>query len=1744
MSKPRTESATPGAPPTLPVVRVFGSVGIEDVEGPISVGGPRQRRLLALLALRSGTVVDIDWLAEYLWDDDDRPETTAPTLRTYVSRLRATFPNDVRDWIATEPEGYRLAAPPDAIEHLRFTRLRAAAAEAREHGDPQSAQALLSEALALWRGEPFRELADLEPAEAEIERLRLDRLDMMEERWEAALALGRHTQITGELGAFAAEHGERDRAVRQYALALHRGGRTTEALRVVREHRRVLVDEFGLDPSAEITELERQLLDDDPVLATERDGRTLRGYRLEEEIGAGSFAVVWRGTQPSVGREVAIKQIRRELATQPAFIRRFEAEAHLVARIEHPHIVPLIDYWRDPDSAYLVMRWLRGGTLERRLDDGPLTLAETLTIARQIGGALGAAHAHGVIHRDVKTANILYDESGNAFLTDFGIALEATESSGPEAALSPGSPAYSSPEQIRQELLSPASDVFSLGVVLYECLAGTLPFGGISAPDELVDRQLHEPYPRLSDLRSDVPEGLSEAIDRATAKGPTERFADADALVAAIEASIGSDRVETALTPEPPDATENPYLGLVAFDDADADRFFGRERLVAELVERLSGNGTGSRCLVIVGPSGSGKSSVARAGLIPALREGAVPGSGEWFTTTMTPDDDPFESLEAALLRVAVNPPATLLDQLRDGRRGLLRSVRRCLPDEGQRLLLVIDQLEELFVGRSAQDADEFLEALAVAVGDPSTPLRVVATLRADYYGQPLEHPAFASVLDVGAVNVTPLAGDELERAIVEPAKGLGVEYEPGLVARIAAETAGQPSPLPLLQFTLAELFRRREERLLTAAAYEGIGGLTGALSSRADALYRDGDSDQRAATRRVFGRLIDPAEQSADLRRRARVADLEGDDATQWVLDRFGSARLITFDHDPASREPTVEVAHEALLREWPRLGRWLQEDREVLQAVDAIASAATRWSQGGRAHEDLLRGARLERARELVDTAATRLRPLDLDFVTASLEAAQAEQAAADRGRRRLRLLGGAVGVALVVAVIAGGLALLQQSRADEEARAAALAQGQAELLTLLRRSESTDPTTGILLALEAQRRAPSDETDRALLAALERARGGRSTALFEPLASGPCTAIWPGWVSRDGMLLTTAVDGVAITRDLGSGETVERFAMPGEGCSDWFGDPVADRRYAVSQASDRLWLGPFEGPWEREVRLDGRSWVSGADGLAGSRVLLEAPGGVSLVDSTSGSRIGVPLFGLDEDPVAVLSDDGAWLAIATPANSSNGRAGTIAVLHGDSGQELSRTPVDGAVTTLRFDDDRLLAGTADGRLISIDLAEPDAAPISWDMTEDPILDIDARGGNDVLLVVDSSPRAVVIVGPQGQRGPSAEIDGVDGAVLRPDGMVVSWDADRRVEVLDLDGEDLLAGSIELAPDEIDPDSWVGLDNGWAYIPSAAYRNGIAIELATGERHVPSLETPEGSSFQPSGNFFMLEDGHAAVGQEGDVGLWRDGAMVDRIDLIDEPDTGVDGAGSNGSHVLVGVRSGLVGGDFRAHLLQLTDDRIAQLFTVELPEPVWFGYPDGSGGMFVLSQDGTLRVYDGDGEVIHEEDLPFAADAGPGSFAFDGEDRVAFFQPSSVGGSTRIDVIDWGAGEASSAIAPVDVANLGFARHGEVLVLQAWDGSVHLHDLDAGATSPSIWKGNGAAASPPWYDEATDTIWVASSDRLAELSLGREAWRERACARVGRDLDQADWDRLVPGGGNRVPICSTEIVTPGAQD
>ena len=1551
----------------------------------------------------------------------------------------------------------------------------------------------------------------------------------MEERWEVSLALGRHTQITGELAAFTTEHSLRERGARQYALALHRSGRTTEALRVITQHRADLADQSGLEPSSAIVELEAALLSGDRSLDADTIGRPLRGYRLLEQAGTGAFSVVWRGVQPSVNREVAIKQIRSELASQPEFIRRFEAEAHLVARIEHPHIVPLIDYWRDPDSAYLVMRWLAGGTLELRLDEGPMTVGETLRLAREIGGALSAAHAHGVVHRDVKSPNILFDDAGNAFLGDFGIALTAQESSGSEAALSQGSPAYASPEQIRRETLGPRADIFSLGVVLFECLTGFLPFQNSRSVEDLVEHQLQTPYPLVSEWRDDVPASVVDAVARATSKDADDRFESVQKFLQALESDTDDAPSEDVALDRLDPQLANPYMGLLAFDDGDADRFFGRESLVNELVERLGGQSLRSRCLVVVGPSGSGKSSVVRAGLVPAIRSGAVARSADWFTTTLTPGTDPFESLEVALLRIAVNPPPSLVGQLRNGARGVLRGARRCLGSDDDRLLIVIDQFEEVFSSASSDDANSFMEALSVAVEDPTTPVRLVITLRADYYHRPLEHPAFARLVKETSVEVTPLAGDEMERAIVEPARGLGVEFEPGLAARIAAEAVGQPSPLPLLQYTLSELFERRAGGRLTANAYQEIGGLSGALSARAEGIYAEADEFHRGALRRVFGRMISPGAESADLRRRVPVAGFHHDLSATSVINSLGRARLVTFDRDSVTREPTVEVAHEALLREWPRLVGWLAQDVDLLRSVDAVAGAATVWDEGGRAESDLYRGGRLDNAAQLADSAAEHLRLIDREFIDASSSAAEIERRDEERGVRRLRQLVGGVGVALVIALVAGGVALWQRNDARAATERSQEANAEAEVATLIRRSsEATDPKLAILLALEAQRVAPGPDTDQALLAALDGSGGLSTIASFPPLAEGLCaTTTWVGWIAENGFAHAAAQNGQMVFRDLRTGEVIELGPMPGDGCGWWNGERGWDRRYALSGSGDRLWLGPFDGPWEVELELDGSMFVE-PRAFGRERFLLTGPDSVQLVDSLTGAFVGDAVEGV-RDPAAFLARDGQ-VAVVVSISETSVDATSLLVLNPIDGTELVRGEIPARLARFEFDSEVAegLAATDDGRLLTISLE-----------TAEVIADV-ALSGGPVYSVRTRQDGTVMVMstGPQGglevldrRSGPlqdeSVPLSNLTGGQWRADETLITWDSTLQVDVLDLEAESLVDRRLPYngvgRVGQGGPPVSIDVESGVAFVFDDASQLRV-IELATGDESALNLRTPTGDVF-PAVDGGVVPGGFAQVSEDLEVALWIGEEMVDRKTLATEDGVTTEVTGGIGSRVAVGGRR--ADGTIEVHLVELGDGEIRDLFFIET-EDVAGVFPTAD-GLIILGSDGTLTTYDVSGMITDE----FASGLVESPLsAFDGSHLIALVQPSSAGSEVTIIDLDDESVRALPSFGQIE--NIVFARDGEMLVIQSFDGAVNLWDVAADAFAGTLWNGNGAGFGGPWYEQATESIWVLTSEDIVRLPLDETVWHQRACEAAGRDLTQDEWDRLVPGGGPVQSACA----------
>jgi len=436
---------------------------------------------------------------------------------------------------------------------------------------------------------------------------------------------------------------------------------------------------------------------------------------------------------------------------------------------------------------------------------------------------------------------------------------------------------------------------------------------------------------------------------------------------------------------------DNPYLGLRAFREADHARFFGQDQLVERLVGRVIGE---ARFTALVGPSGSGKSSAVQAGLVPSLRR----GHPEVLVAQMQPGTQPYAALDAALGQLPGVDQRSLTQLLADGRGGLLECVSTLLGDGSTRLLLVVDQFEELFTMVDHAEARRFLALLATAADDREGRVHVLVTLRADFYDRPLADPRLGQLFADNVVSVVALGPDQLEAAATLPARQLDIAVEPRLVARLIADVAGQPNALPLFQYAMTEVFDARDGPVLDLATYERIGGVRKAVARRAESLYGQLDPAEQDAARQLFLRIVTV---SGDIvgRRRAPASELVSLDidviALRSAIDVFARYRLLALDRDPVTGSPTVEVAHEALLVEWHRLRDWIDEHRDDLAKQASFVVAVNEWEAAGRDPGYLLTGTRLDDYQRWVTTTGLRFTATEHDFIDAAVAAREAEVA-----------------------------------------------------------------------------------------------------------------------------------------------------------------------------------------------------------------------------------------------------------------------------------------------------------------------------------------------------------------------------------------------------------------------------------------------------------------------------------------------------------------------------------------------------------------------------------------------------------------------------------------------------------------------------------------------------------------------------------------------------------------------------
>ncbi|AKN74953.1 hypothetical protein QR97_39385 [Streptomyces sp. PBH53] len=598
---------------------------------------------------------------------------------------------------------------------------------------------------------------------------------------------------------------------------------------------------------------------------------------------------------------------------------------------------------------------------------------------------------------------------------------------------------------------------------------------------------------------------------------------------------------ELAAVPrEDADAEESPYRGLTRFEPSDADVFFGRDQLVESLLELVRTH----RCAVVLGPSGSGKSSLLRAGLVPRLREDAGPETPLAAIRILTPGAHPVRA-HAERLRPAEKPGDTLV---------------------------LVDQFEEVFSLCPDPDERAAFIGLLLTSREPTSRLRVVLGVRADFYGRCLEHPELVRVVREAGLPVGPLSREELREVIVRPATARGLTVERALTAQLLDEVEGEPGGLPLLSHALLETWRRRAGRMLTLRAYEAAGGVRGGVAQTAEQLYGELAPEQTALLRRVLLRLIAPGAGTADTcrpvdRAELRTAGPGSLEQTDAVLERLARARLVTLDGD------TVHLAHEALITSWPRLRGWIEEDRHRLHALRRLTEAALAWQSLNRDSGALYRGARLAEAEEAFTgaDAAADLTPVEREFLTAS-------RSAVTRERRRLKGWVASVSMLLVLTLVAVVVAW-QQNRTSDRRQLQAAAGRAAAAADALR---SSDPVLALRLAVAAWRLDPGPKTRSSLLGAL----GRNELPPFTPRRAGTVD----GYVlAPDGRTLTSLDGPDGITRwDLHTRRQISSHKAPPGQTFDFTASP--DGRYLMVQDVDpearlRLWdvlAERFRGPW----------------------------------------------------------------------------------------------------------------------------------------------------------------------------------------------------------------------------------------------------------------------------------------------------------------------------------------------------------------------------------------------------------------------------------------------------------------------------------------------------------------------------------------------------------------------------------
>jgi eukaryotic-like serine/threonine-protein kinase len=810
-------------------------------------------------------------------------------------------------------------------------------------------------------------------------------------------------------------------------------------------------------------------------------GTRIAQYELIRELGRGGMGVVYAARDLKLGRRVAMKFLRN---VDREVLDRFLVEARATAQCNHENIVIIYGVDEYQGMPYMVLEYIEGRSLREHMgpfgNGTPIPHARVVELALPVARALERATQLGIVHRDLKPENILVTHSGQVKVLDFGIAkaLAAPPSRAKRASQSDrsrdamrdltitqegamvGTLPYMSPEQMGMDHIDGRSDLFSLGLIMFEMLTGRHAVEPLTAESLTQNLITATPMPSIRAALPDLPDALIQIVDECLRKRKHERIANAAELASRLEAQLPG-RQGRALA-----EGESPFPGLTAFQESDADRFFGRNRDLARMVTRvrelpLTG---------IIGPSGIGKSSFIRAGVGPALKSGE-----SWDVITLRPGRQPLAALASVVERfttrtigqypVQPGDHDALVQRLRTEPGYLGALLRTRASATRSHLLLFVDQFEELYtLVPEIAERRAFTAALAAIADDTAAPLRVVVSMRSDFLDRVSEDPVFLEELSRGLVFLSAPDRAGLREALEEPVSMVGYRFEtPAMLDEMLDALEGMPGALPLLQFAAAKLWDARDKsrRLLTEESYVAIGGITGALATHADDVVRTMNPQAQRLTQKVFRALVTP-ERTRAIVELAELQQLSPDrgEITR-LIDLLVSARLLVVQ--TRGDGGTVELVHESLIDRWPMLRRWLDEDQEDAAFLLDLAAAAKQWEAKGRPAGLLWRGDAADEARRWYTAHPRSLAARDQAFIEGVL-------ALGRRSRLLKRIALGSAFTVLAAFGIGATIAYVRVKDAEGTAReAASLAQ---------RKTDEVTAALDKILEVERKRKAAESE------------------------------------------------------------------------------------------------------------------------------------------------------------------------------------------------------------------------------------------------------------------------------------------------------------------------------------------------------------------------------------------------------------------------------------------------------------------------------------------------------------------------------------------------------------------------------------------------------------------------------------------------------------------------------------------